>query len=52
MKPTNFNKLLMKPIKRDSSERMHVEVDMISMFMCTLVLELISAERNQLLLKA
>jgi hypothetical protein len=52
MRPTVFNRLSMKPIKRDSLVKTLAEVVMTLMFMFTLELEPISVVKNQLLLKA
>ena len=49
MKLTAFSKLLMRHMQKDSSEKMHADQGMTSMFMSTVELEPISAVRRQVL---
>ncbi len=48
MSKSSFKELSMKPTREDSLARMLAEVDMTSMFMYNLVLELTFVEKNQL----
>ena len=52
MNKCSFKEQSMKHMLRDSLERMPAVVDMISMFMFRVVLELIFAVKNLLLLRA
>ena len=52
MNKSSFKEQSMKHMLRDSSERMPAVVDMISMFMFRVVLELIFAVKNLLSLRA
>jgi hypothetical protein len=52
MNKSSFKEQSMKHMLRDSLERMPAVVDMISMFMFRVVLELIFAVKNLLLLRA
>jgi hypothetical protein len=50
MRLTNSRKQFMKPMRKDSSARMHAEVDMTLMYTFTQAQELTSVEKNQHLL--